>query len=310
VGFSFYGMGNINYSKPALSVEQQVEQLINRGMNVENRKKALHLLEHISYFRFSAYWYPFIEDKNTLRFKDKTTFEMAFQYYCFDKKLRKLLSNELEKLEVSFRTQIIYVLSHAFGPFWFERENLFPNKKFYTVVMNNLNLEYERSDEQFIKEFKEKYSNHYPPSWILLEICSFGTISQFYKCLKPGKEKRRIADIYGLHDVDFMSWLHVLIYVRNICAHHARLWNRVLRIKPKYPITPKHEWLRSIVPNDRIYYVLSMIQYLLKTVNPNSKLIQQLELLFKNYPLVQRKDLGFPDYWESEPLWKSASPTQ
>jgi abortive infection bacteriophage resistance protein len=297
-------MALIEYNKPALTFEQQFDQLVERGLKIENREKALHLLQHISYYRFSAYWYPLLEDKTTRRFKDGATFEMAFQFYCFDKKLRKLISNELEKLEVSFRTQIIYVLSHAFGPFWFENESLFPDKEMYAKVISKLRQEYKRSDEQFIKEFKKTYSNRYPPSWIILEICSFGTLSQLYAFLKPCKEKQAIAKYYGLHEVDFMSWLHALTYTRNICAHHARLWNRVMRIKSKYLRNPKYAWLNSDVPNDRMYYVLSMMQYLLRTVNPNNKLLSQLDKLFTAYPVVQRKDLGFAKNWKEDPLWK------
>jgi len=117
--------------------------------------------------------------------------------------------------------------------------------------------------------------------------------------------KKNIAATLGLSDTVFASWLHSIVSIRNVCAHHERLWNRKLRIQPLFPRKTKHTWLTDKnIPNNRIYYVLSMMIYFLNTVNPSHTFKQKLENLFKKYPNVDKKAMGFPKDWQTEPLWK------
>ena len=99
------------YSKNFLSYHQQLDQLIDRGLVVENEEKALHLLEHISYYRLSGYWYPLLENKQEHIFKEESTFQTAFNLYCFDRKLRQLVLSEIEKIEVAIRSKITYIMA-------------------------------------------------------------------------------------------------------------------------------------------------------------------------------------------------------
>ncbi|MFN0213209.1 MAG: Abi family protein [Saprospiraceae bacterium] len=231
-------MAKIPYAKPALSFEAQLKLLQGRGLIIHDEPKALHLLRQISYYRLSAYWYPFLQDNKNHVFKPGASFNAAFQLYCFDRELRHLVQSELEKIEIAVRTQVIYVLSHRYGSFWFEQPHLFSLASQHASTLDKIRHEHSRSDESFIKKFNESYSDALPPSWMLLEIISFGTLSQLYKNLKPGKEKRAIANFFGLPDSVFETWLHSIVYLRNVCAHHTRLWNRVMRIQPARPNSP------------------------------------------------------------------------
>ena len=140
---------------------------------------------------------------------------------------------------------------------------------------------------------------------ITLEIASFGALSRLYENLKVGLVKREISHAFGLADKAFVSWLHGLIYTRNVCAHHARLWNKPLQIQPLFPRHPRHPWLTNkAVSNNRVYYVLSMIVYFLNSINPNHTFKQKLENLFCKYPNVDRAAMGFPAGWHTEPLWR------
>lgn len=197
-------------------------------MVFEDEPKALHLLQNISYYRLSGYWYPLLTDKQQHIFKPGSTFETAYNIYKFDSELRKLIIAEIEKIEVAVRTQTAYILSSQYGSYWFEDSSLFSNPVRHAKLLSKIDNEYSRSDEEFIKSFKSKYSNHFPPSWITMEITSFGTLSILYENLLPGKIKRSIAAYFGLADKVFASWLHSVVYVRNICAHHSRLWNKTL----------------------------------------------------------------------------------
>lgn len=299
-------MSKVPYHKPALTYQEQLDQLKKRGLIFEDDSRALHLLAQVNYYRLSGYWYPLLVDKNTHYFKPDSTFETAFRLYCFDRELRRLVLAELEKIEIAIRARMIYVLSHQFGPFWFTDPDLFVDTGTHAKIISNLTKEYRRSDEQFINAFRQKYTESLPPSWMLLELSSFGTLSVLYKNLKPGTKKREIANHFGLDDQTFSSWLHSIVYLRNICAHHSRLWNRVMSIQPRIPKKPLLLWLSSRpTTNDRTYFALVMILFMLETVNPKHTFIHKLTALFNKYPEVDKKAMGFEKGWENEEIWKS-----
>jgi abortive infection bacteriophage resistance protein len=297
-------MPKIPFVKPPLDFAQQIQQLKSRGLVIEDEQKALHLLETISYYRLSGYWYPFLSDKENHVFKSDATFNTAFKLYCFDRELRKLVSSEVEKIEVAIRSKMIYHLSHRHNAIWFQDVSLFSNPYSHKKTIDSIEKEYVRSDEQFIKAFKLKYSDPFPPSWIAMEIISFGTLSMLYKNLKPGRDKRDIAGYFGLDDSTFESWIHSIVYLRNVSAHHNRLWNREMSIRPQKPRTPRKQWLvDTSVRNNKTYFVLSMIIYLLQTVNPRHTFRKKFDALCTRYPNVDVAAMGFPITWESEPLW-------
>ncbi|MDR0863823.1 MAG: Abi family protein [Candidatus Symbiothrix sp.] len=298
-------MAKVSYTKIFHSYQEQITLLKSRGMQFSDENKALHLLENISYYRFSGYWYPLLADKHNHVFKSDANFETAFNLYKFDRELRKLIISELEKIEVAVRSKTAYILSTECNAFWIEDTALFANTAKHRTTLAKIGDELSRSDEEFILSFKSKYSNPYPPSFILLEITSFGALSRLYENLKSGKAKRDIANAFGLPDKVFMSWLHSFVYIRNVCAHHARIWNRWLRIQPLFPKNATNTWLiNKQVGNNRMYYALSMILYMLNTVNPKHTFRQKLENLFQKYPNVDRQAMGFPADWQNEPLWQ------
>jgi len=112
-------MNKVPYTKQALTYAAQLEQLKDRGLIFANEPKALHLLEVISYYRLSGYWYPMLIDKQNHKFKPNSSFETVFNIYKFGRELRFLILRELEKIEVAVRAKMIYILSHSKGPFWY-----------------------------------------------------------------------------------------------------------------------------------------------------------------------------------------------
>jgi abortive infection bacteriophage resistance protein len=297
-------MSKVTYSKGFKTYQEQLQLLKERGLLIQNEQKALHLLEHISYYRLSGYWYPLLADKKQHNFKPDASFEVAFKLYCFDRILRQLVLAEIEKIEVAIRAKIVYVMSDKFGPFWFQDAQLFSNPVVHAKSLSKIGEEFERSDEEFIYAYKQKYSDPLPPGWITMEITSFGTLSVLYKHLRAGKEKRDIAHHFGLADTVFETWLHSLVYLRNVCAHHTRLWNRAMSIRPQVPRKPRSQWLNNTnVPNNRTYFILSMLVYLLQTVNPKNTFRQRFFALLNKYNNVDPTALGFPKGWENEPLW-------
>jgi abortive infection bacteriophage resistance protein len=297
-------MAKVPYQKPALSYTEQLTQLKERGLAIENEPLFLELLEKKSYYRLSGYWYPLLADKQNHVFKEGSNFNQAYSMYCFDRDLRQLIIKELEEIEVAVRAKMIYIFSHQFGPFWYRQTEYFKKPHIHSETLEKIRIEFARSDAQFIQAFKRKYTDDLPPSWTAFEIISFGVISRLFSNAKPGKSKRQVADFFGLDDRTFSSWLHGFVYVRNICAHHSRLWNRVMRIQPMIPITPKHQWLNNLaIRNDRTYFILSMILYLLRSINESNSVLDDFKGLLRKYPNIHTVAMGFPSMWEKEPLW-------
>lgn len=273
-GWALYFMSNrIPYSKPHLSYQDQLSKLKSRGLTVNDEPKALHLLEHLSYYRLSGYWFPFLSDKVKHQFKAGSTFEDSFSLYCFDNELKQIISNELGKIEIAIRAKLVHTNSLYYHSFWFADSSLFTNNSIFSITLSKLEKELDRSHEVFINSFFIKYSDKYPPSWITLEVVSMGTLSILYKNLKPSKAKKEIADHFGLSPKILISWLHVLVYVRNLCAHHSRVWNRELRIRPKNLKRPRRNWIgKTSISNKKIYVVLCIIRYITTVIHPNSQL--------------------------------------
>ena len=298
-------MTKIPYPKHLISFSDQIALLKQRGLSFTDENKALHLLQNISYYRLSGYWYPLLADKENHRFKPASTFEAAYTIYKFDSELRKLIITELEKIEVAVRTQVAYILSSQYNGYWFADSSLFNNPVRHAKILSKIDEEYQRSDEEFVTAFKAKYSNPFPPSWITMEITSFGTLSILYNNLLPGRAKRNIANYFGLPDTVFASWLHSIVYIRNICAHHCRLWNKALSIRPLMPRSPRKPFVTLPANGTRqVYFKLSMIVYLLDIINPNHSFVTRFKDLLNRYPSIDVRAMGFPANWENEDIWK------
>ncbi|MFC2098807.1 Abi family protein [Bacteroidota bacterium] len=297
-------MKKVPYNKPALSYADQLAKLKHRGLEIRDEAEFLDLLEKISYFRLSGYWYPLLSDKANHIFKPGANFDDAYDLYLFDRNLRQLVVKELEKIEIAVRAKMIYVFSHQFGPYWYTDSSLFKNNQQHASTLSKISEEYNRSDAQFISAFRKKYADPLPPAWTAFEIISFGSISRLFVQIKPGRSKRVVGEYFGLDDNTLASWLHGLVYVRNVCAHHSRLWNRVMRIQPSIPLTPKNQWLSNPhVNNNKTYYVLTMILYLLHSIDEANSMVNDIKALLDNYSNVDPSAMGFPKNWKSEILW-------
>jgi abortive infection bacteriophage resistance protein len=170
-----------------------------------------------------------------------------------------------------------------------------------------------RTPETFIKHYINNYHKPAnPPSWMCFELLTIGELSHIYRGLKNNADKKRIADFFEVHPTVFTSWLHTLTYVRNICAHHSRLWNRDLALEPEKLLKPKGNWIsKPFENNKRVFYFLCLLRYMLLRANPGNSMKQKVENLFDKYPTIPIKFLGIPSdgkgnllQWQNEPLWK------
>ena len=296
-------MAKPTYNQPQISIDDQILLLKSEGLCFQNEERARHLLKNISMFRLKSYLKPF-RQQNKRQFKEGSTFEEAYSIYKFDSELRKMICSELEKIEVSIRTQLSLIMGDAAGIYWFENPLNFRDANRHSSLLKSLGDELHRSDDDAIVAFRQNYSNPFPPSWITFEVSSFGTLSMMYRWLKAGKARRQVAKFYGLSDTVMESWLHSIVYVRNICAHHSRLWNRRLSVNAVIPRRTTKPFVS--IPNDtkKVYYTLSIILYLLQTVNPSNTLALRFKALLAKYPHIDVAAMGFPFGWDFNTLWK------
>lgn len=295
-------MSRTVYNQPQISFDAQLALLKSEGLGFGDEAKAKHLLRNISLLRMKSYL-NVLRRPGEKRFASGATFEQAYTLYKFDSELRKLICSELEKIEVSIRTQLSYTLSDTAGIYWFVDSGNFRDSAAHSSLITKLQQELRRSDDEAIVAFGMNYSNPFPPSWMAMEITSFGTLSMLFRHLCSGHGRRNIARFYGVADTVFESWMHSLVYVRNICAHHSCLWNRKLRISPLQPRRTSSPFLTHPCSNSRVYYVLCIILYLLRAVNPENSLPKRFKALINKYPNVDTAAMGFPPNWKDEPLW-------
>jgi abortive infection bacteriophage resistance protein len=291
------------YAKPALTFEQQLAQLEQRGMVVHDRPRALSALSRISYYRLSAYWYPYrTGDKS---FAEGTTFESALEWYEFDRRLRLLVLDGIERVEVLARTRLTYELAHARSTFAHAEPEHFDPRFDHAEWYEALVKEIDRGNEKFLEHYAQKYEG-FPrvPIWMASEVMSFGSLSKMFKAMVT-KDQAAVAKAFGVHQTFATSWLHALSYVRNVCAHHGRLWNRELAIKPAIP-TLFPEW--APVKNNRTYAILCIIRHLTRPCHGGDAWAESARSLLRELDGPdrgeRRKSMGVLTAWATHAFWR------
>lgn len=299
----------MNYSKKALSYEEQAQQLIDRGL-VTDLKTLVDVLKNISYYRLSGYWFPF-RNYPSESFKQKTSLDIVLNRYFFDRHLRLLILDGIERIEIAIRTDITYHLAHNTGAFGYTDILTFPKlrKEQFRILQDEFRKEYSRSKETFASHFQSKYGDSHDalPIWMVTELISFGTLFTMLRGIHY-KYSKAIAHKYELSEPVLTSWMGSLNTIRNICAHHSRLWNRELGYKPMLPNRNK-DWIFPVqISSNKVFVILCMIKYLLNFIAPNSSWKKRFEDLLFRYPDIPIREMGIPENWKEIPFWKSINP--
>ncbi len=287
------------YDKPSLTFDEQAELLLSRGLIAE-KSELIDLLRVVNYYRFSGYLYTFRDFRfETGFFLSNTKLTDVLKIYEFDKELRFLLFEGLKRIEICFKTKLAYHFSQKYGAFGYIEKDNFPNisKKQHADFLRESSNQTRRSKEYFVKRFFDKYGDsHYVlPIWMLVEILSFGTVGHVFEGLENSLKKEISACFEVEHGV-LISWIKCLCYIRNLCAHHSRVWNRVLAIKPKIPKKRKtDEW--KDVKNNKIFCVILIIISMLKSLNLSEDWVEKVGRLFEENEEMLKK-MGFPEKWK------------
>ncbi len=308
------------FFKPALTVKDQLAKLVSKGLLINDIGEAEQFLLSIGYYRLSGYSHPFRSIGNQSTFKTGTTFEQIVRIYDFDRKLRLLVSDAIERCEVAIRAQIVNETAIRLGPHWFMEPRHFNQAyqlsdlrtKIESAVGIRFNAvtnqkEYpQKHSETFIAHYYKKYdSPEYTPIWMTAETLSFGVLSRILSYLSDETIVKAIAEPFGFHPTVFRQWVFSLSYLRNLCAHHNRLWNRVFSIPPK--VSKKHKALVSCP--DRFHAFAVVIVELLSTMSEDHKWVLKFCELLIEYPEIDTKVMGFPSKWQSIPFWRIRIPS-
>lgn len=329
----------MSYPKRWKSYAEQLDQLIEHGMQISDRSLALDYLERIGYYRLSGYWFAFRERSGQLillneqgrkpkklkvetlpqeSFKPGTTFQHAVDLYVFDKQLRLLTLDALERIEVALRVDIAHTLGRR-DPFAYLNPTLF-HHNFASKLDRDSGLSrhhewlskhaqlISRSKEDFVRHNKSKYG--LPLAiWVACEVWDFGTLSTLFNGMLEA-DQDSIARQYGLSNGRiFATWLRSLNYLRNVCAHHSRLWNRNIVDQPLLPPATEIPWVAAFEANEharaRCFMLLRLTCHLLRAINPKSSWPARMQAHLLAFPALKAQgidlnSLGAPSDWEAQ----------
>lgn len=315
----------MKFNKPALSIPDLAQRWLDRGLIIHDPAEAAHYLQFIGYYRLSAYALP-LQDKGSLSpnlidkpFKAGVGFADILNLYRFDRELRLLFMDAIERIEVAVRTCIVTEMSLRHGPHWFMDASHFkanaPRFKHHRLldridqelqIQNGATSPSKPHHEVFINHYYATYTDPYlPPAWMVAETLTLGAWSLIFENLRDTNERKQIAKPLQTDEQVLRNWLHALTYLRNLCAHHSRLWNRQFVIKPM--IAKRHAmFLKS---NDRCYAMAVVVEDLLRTVAPGTSWALRIRGLMDSHPFVDPAAMGFPKGWDAEPFWNLPTKT-
>lgn len=298
----------MNCSKDPKTYQEQLAILKSRGLQVADEAFAIECLAHHNYYRLSAYRFVLAEDGNPDQFKAGTSFSDLWGLYCFDRQLRLLVMEAVKRLEISARSHWAYILAHARGAQAYEDPANYQNIQLHTKALSALDNEIGRSHEVFVNHFQTKYSMQRPPIWAACEVMSFGLLSRFYANHKRISDRKKIARALSLYPETLKSLLEHATYIRNLCAHHSRLWNRRFTITMALPQHPV-DLVASLNPAEdrRIYNTLVVLAHVVNIVEPTNHWTHRVRALIhaQTYPVTPH--MGFPADWEARPIWQKGA---
>lgn len=281
----------LNIKEPT-TYEQQIAILKERNLIIEDDNEAFSFLKRVNYYRFSAYGLTLRQTDNKDLFLNGVTFYHLKTLYNFDQKLRDLLMNHLELIEIEFRSKIAYHHAHDYGALGYRSSVNFNSEGPHNSFSEELDKQIHRSGrELFVMHHRQKYGGEFP-FWVAIEVVSFGELSKLFKNLKEITKSKVIED-FNVPYFYVESWLHSLAYVRNVCAHYGRLYGKQLTIKPVLFKTK-----RKLISNKGVYAAIYVLSKLLHREN-RINFITLLQALLEEYAdYINLEELGFPEEWE------------
>ena len=299
------------FIKPSLTLEEQADLLTSRGLVIPDRNRLFHYLKFIGYYRLSGYGL-YYQCGDLHQFKSGTTFQDVLDLYIFDRELRLLVMDAVERIEVAVRSCITNTMSLHHGPHWYIDPTHFIQKKHFRhdELIDKIRRDTGHPDsrtgstkrrELFIEHYYSNYNApELPPCWMVAEIMSIGTWSLVFSHLQDNEMKQEICEPFEIHYKVMSSWLHSVTYTRNLCAHHSRIWNRNFSITPIIMKKYKQHFSNPM----SFYAQAAVLHILMSVIADGSRWQKRLSELFDKHANVPIRNMGFPDDWRNDPFWR------
>lgn len=323
----------ITYDKKWLSFEEQYELLKSRGMSFENypKEKALNKLEFIGYYRLSGYSYAFRKSATDDNFIEGTDFRDIIELYKFDRKLKLLLLDAIERIEIALRGCIAYCLTKK-SVSYLDDDSQFDRNRIVTIPSNrkksinevnitvgelveklkksitkkiNQKAPAEPSIEHLISKYKEPY-----PLWIVIHVLDLSDLCDLYQIIDKETAKK-ISIKFGVENAKvFTSWIQTIRSVRNICAHHSRLVDKKLKRLPSIPKSKNSFpwtalWTEENIDSTKIFPLICIIHHMLNAIKASNSWDERMTAQIKQFPNIgiekmnsAEKVLNCPKGWE------------
>jgi len=261
----------------ATTIDYQINKLAERGLELDYEiPKLKEFLLDIGYYRLGFYWNPFEKNGNH-EFLEGAKFSNSVKLYYLDVDLRNILLKYLNRIEINFRTKVIYYVSNKYRktPAWYADKNIVKNTFIQSVPgkLSMLNRVYTLdfiNNNKTLKKHHDKYPHDdYAPAWKALEFFTFGVLLNLFKNIEDADIKKRVSESMGVQSVDkFENLMTTVVLIRNICSHGDVLYDFK---------TPKG---LSVLPginfdgSDRssLNACIKVIAYFLEHISPNRKI--------------------------------------
>jgi len=296
------------------SIDEQIAIIRDRGLAIDNEAQAAHFLRRVGYYRLSGYWYPFRafneDGKRGDTFIKNSYFNDVINLYLFDRNLRLLALDATERIELAVQTDIAHLLGRH--DTFAHHEHKFFDKKFlqksgsfgYQHWLETYHSLVKRSKASFVTHNLDKYGKL--PIWVAIEVLDFGALSLLFSGMK-GRDKHKISYQYGFREgVSMTSWLRALNFIRNVSAHHSRLWN--CNIVERASIQKHMTDLRTL-NNARPFLYFCIMKLMLDVICPGNDWGTRFKALIGEFPAIENsaislEDMGIPGRWQNWEMWQ------
>lgn len=302
------------YNKKPLTLPQQLDHLTDKGLLIPDPDHATQILKRVGLYRFKGYVLPF---KDQHGYQSKTSFDAVERLMDLDEALRLHILKAMPLIEVGIRQTISQYMVEKYGIRWYAKSELFTDNENYFIHSEFLEKAIEAfhaMPDLFVGHYRERYSaDEYPPIWMIAETMTLGSWSKLFEALKKKhlKDYDAIAESIGIHKASTLaSWLHNLTIVRNICAHHSRLYDRrfksisVADNKRTKRLLKEYSFDDTDPDSYRVAPRLYALHRLTQTFDPGNGWITELKTLLSQYTAEELPRLGFRPGWDMQSEWE------
>ena len=298
------------YAKRPLTLPEQLEHLRQKGLAINDPQRALEVLRRVGLYRFKGYLLPY---KSPEGYAAGITFEEIEALMEFDEALRLHVLQAMPLVEVGIRQAINQYMLERYGVRWYARSELFaaPTDYFdHTGFLAKALSEFHGMPDLFVGHYRAKYDQtEPPPAWMIAETMTLGSWSKLFEALADRQHRNDIAETLGLNGKTLTSWLHALTVVRNVCAHHSRLYDRTFST---IAIADNRRTRRLLLQNSfvesdpdalRLAPRLYALHRLTRALDPRTRWTDHLKTRLAPTPAPLLARVGFRPGWDRQSEW-------